>query len=62
MLAGTGPFMTADAWSALVTGFGGVLALMIFWVDARLPGFSGLSVSSVPAPRDRGTGTGENRP
>jgi hypothetical protein len=54
--------MTADAWSALVTGFGGVLALMIFWVDARLPGFSGLSVSSVPAPRDRGTGTGENRP
>jgi hypothetical protein len=56
------PLMTADAWSELVTGVGGALAVMIFWVDARLPGFSGSSVSSVPAPRDRGTGTGEHRP
>jgi hypothetical protein len=51
--------MTA-AWSALVTGVGGALALALFWVDAKVPGRSRVPVP-VRAVEDRGAGTGAAR-
>jgi hypothetical protein len=62
VLAAAMPIMTTAAWSAFVTGLGGALALMIPWVEARVPDFSWLRVSSVPVPRDRGAEPGGSRP
>jgi hypothetical protein len=53
--------MTAAAWSALVTGLGGALALALFWIDAKVPGFSELPVT-VRAVGDRGAGTDATTP
>ena len=48
--------------SALVTLGLGAAALMIVWVDAKVPGFSGLRFAPVPAPRRRAHARNVHRP
>jgi hypothetical protein len=54
--------MTAAEFSALLTLGLGAAALMIVWVDAKVPGFSGLRFAPVPKPRRRGSEGNEHRP
>jgi hypothetical protein len=45
--------MTGAELAALLTLGVGAAALMIVWVDAKVPGFSGLRFVPVPASRRR---------
>jgi len=54
--------MTVVELSALLTLGLGAAALMIVWVNAKVPGFSRLRFAPVPAPRRRGSDGNEHRP